>query len=101
MDAGNGHRQLRQKSEPDVDDDKEKSEDRQRFAWRQMGEKGFEGAEDSWREARQKYCQEGEAKGGAKEKPERRRHTRPQHANEVTHQTCESSRCGCGTSVIG
>src|SRR5229473_966931 len=97
MDAGNGHRQLRQKSEPDADDDEKKSDDGQGLAPRKAGKKGLDGMKDSWSEARQKYGKKGETKGDAKVNTERVRHARPKNVNKIAHRGRKFSGWDCGT----
>src|SRR5712664_765311 len=97
MDAGNGHRQLRQKSKPDTADDEEKNDGGQRLAFRQAGKKGLNGVEYSWRQARQKYGQKREEKRDAKNNPEHMRDAHQQNVNEFTHRGCEFSAWDCGT----
>ncbi len=97
MNSGNGHRQLRQKSKPDTDDDEEKSDDRQRLALRQTRKKGLNGVEHSWRQTRQKNCKKREVKSDSKDHAERMRHAHQQNVNEVTHLGCEFSALDCGT----
>src|SRR5260370_26973513 len=97
MDARKGNRELGKKSEPDPEDNEEKGEDRQRFAFRQTEKKRLNGVENFWREARQKYGKKGEVKGHAQDRGELRGHAHQQNVNEVTHRGCEFSALDCGT----
>src|SRR5260370_15711439 len=97
MNSGNGHRQLRQKSKPDTDDDEEKSDDSQRLALRQTRNKGLNGVEHSWRQARQKNCKKRKAKSDSKDHAERMTHVHQHNVNEVTDLRCEFSALDCGT----
>ena len=97
MDSRNGHRQLRQNSKPDADDDEEKGDDRQRLALRQTGKKGLDGVEHSCCQPRQKNCKKQEVKSDSKDHAERVRHAHQQNVNEVTHLGCEFSALDCGT----
>src|SRR2546422_4618960 len=97
VDSGNLHRQLRQKSKTDTDDDEEKGDERQCLALDQARKKGFDGVEHFRGQARQKYGKKGEVKGDAQDHAKRCRNAHQQNVDEVTHRGSEFSALDCDT----
>jgi hypothetical protein len=91
VDSGDGHGQLWKNRKADTDDDEEKADRRQPFAFGEGRKKRFHGVEKPWRQPGEKYGKKEEETSAAKE------HTHRQSVNVIAHRKCEFSTLDCGT----